>query len=51
MGFMHVSPLGHMACFMGFDWLRDTAQVTRKSQLMYFTLSLTLSHESRDARE
>jgi len=38
MGFTHVTPLGHMTGFMGFDWLRDMAQLTQKSQLMDFTL-------------
>jgi len=38
MGFTHVTPLGHMTCIMGFDWLRDMAQLTLTSQLMDFTL-------------
>jgi len=38
MGFMHVTPLGDMTGFMGFDWLRGRAQLTRTSQLMDFTL-------------
>jgi len=38
MGFAHVTPLGHMTCFMSFDWLQDRAQLTRTSQLMDFTL-------------
>jgi len=38
MGFMHVTSLGHMTCFMGFDWLRDMEQLTRTGQLMDFTL-------------
>jgi len=49
MGFTHVAPLGHMTRFMGFDWLRDMAPLTRASQLMDFTLRLTMSHELRDA--
>ena len=36
MGFTHVTPLGHMTGFMDFDWWRDKAQRTRKSQLMDF---------------
>jgi len=50
MGFVHVTPLGHMTGFIGFDWLRDMAQVTWTSQLIDFTLCLTMSHESRDVR-
>jgi len=38
MGLMHVTPLGHMTYFMGFDWFRDRAQLTRMRQLMDFTL-------------
>jgi len=38
MGFTHVTPLGHMTCFMGFDYLRDRTQLTQSSQLMDFTL-------------
>jgi len=38
MGFTDVTPLGHMTCFMSFDWLRDTAQLTLTSQLIDFTL-------------
>jgi len=38
MGFTHVTPLGHMTCFMGFDWVRDMTQLTHTSQLMDFTL-------------
>jgi len=34
----HVTPLGHMTCFVGFDWLRDTEQLTQMGQLMDFTL-------------
>jgi len=50
MGFTHVILLAHMTCFMGFDWLRDMAQLTVTSQLMDFTLLLTTSDESRDAK-
>jgi len=38
MVFTLVTPLVHMTCFMGFDWLREMAQLTRTSQLMDFTL-------------
>jgi len=38
MGFTDVTLLEHMTCFMGFDWLRGMAQLTRTSQLMDFTL-------------
>ena len=45
-----MTPLGHMTGFRDFDWLRDMVQMTRTSQLIDFTLCLTMSHESRDAR-
>jgi len=38
MGFTQVTPLGHMSCFMGFDWPRDMEQLTRTGQLIDFTL-------------
>jgi len=40
MGLTHMSALGHMTCFMGFDWLRERhmAQLTLTSQLTDFTL-------------
>jgi len=38
MGSKHVTPLGHMTRFMGFDWLRELAQLTCTSQRMDFTL-------------
>jgi len=50
MGFAHVTSLGQMTYFMGFDWVQDIRQLTQASQLMDFTLWLTMSHESRDAR-
>jgi len=50
MGFTHLTPLGHMTGLMGFAWLRDMEQLTRSSQLINFTLRLTMCHESRDAR-
>jgi len=37
MGFMHLTTLGHMTGFMGFDWLQDMGQLTRTSQLIDFT--------------
>ena len=38
MGLAHVIHFGHMTCFMSYDWFRQVAQLTRKSQLMDFTL-------------
>jgi len=35
---MHVTLLGHMTCYMGFDWLQDMAQLTQTTQLIDFTL-------------
>jgi len=32
-----------MTWFMGFDWLKDVAQLTQASQLMDFMLWLTMS--------
>jgi len=37
-GFTHVTPLGHMTCFMSFDWLQGQALLTRRRQLKDFTL-------------
>ena len=37
MGFRHVTQLGHITWFRGFDWLRDRGQLTRRSQLMDIT--------------
>ena len=50
MGFTHATPLRQMTGFIVFDWLRDSAQQTGMSQLMDFTLRLTMSHELRDGR-
>ena len=37
-GFHACDPLGHMTGSMGFDWLKDMAQLTGTGQLMDFTL-------------
>jgi len=50
MGSAHVTRLGHRTGFIGFDWLPGMGQPTQTSQLMDFTLYLTMSHESRDTR-
>ena len=49
MGFTHVIYSGHMTCFTSYDWFRQVAQLTYTSQLMDFTLWLTMSHELCDA--
>jgi len=36
-GFCACDPFEHITCFMSFDWLKDVAQLTYKSQLIYFT--------------
>jgi len=43
-------PLEHTTCSMSFDWLQDMAQLTHSSHLMDFTLEITMSHESLEAR-
>jgi len=48
--FEHVTPSGQMTCVIGFDWLRDMAQLTRASQLWDFKLRFSMSHELRDVR-
>jgi len=38
MGLTHVTDLGHIPCFKGFDWLMDIAQLTQMSQMIKLIL-------------
>jgi len=44
-GFHTCDSVKHMIGFMSFNWLKDVKQLPRASQLIDFTLQLTMSHQ------